>query len=62
MIKKVVKTENPAVKTKPKTALKKAEPVKAAPKTYSLVIEGLSKTQAEALLKFFQKEAKCSIQ
>ena len=61
-MKKTINKETTVTKTKPEKAVK-SEPVKAKPvaKTYSLVIEGLTKTQAEALLKFFQKEAQCKI-
>lgn len=66
-MKKAINKETSVTKTKPAAAPKKAKPVKAEPKetktvkTYSLVIEGLTKTQAEALQKFFQKEAQCKI-
>lgn len=66
-MKKVINKETSVTKTKPAAAPKKTTAVKAAPKetktvkTYSLVIEGLTKTQAEALQKFFQKGAQCKI-
>lgn len=66
-MKKATTKEATVTKTKPAAVPKKATAVKAEPKetktvkTCSLVIEGLSKTQAEALLKFFQKGAQCKI-